>query len=397
MQPQRSWKHFAIVFATSVAAVLFIRETEVLEYVSYRIEKGRLRALAEQVTPEEMIDALQTPNRRVAALVTPAVVYIETTRVVSLSDFAKAHESLQDSDAFGKNHARIDDEEFVRFESGLGSGFVFDAEAGYVMTNYHVANGADRIDVVLHDGRRFEAQVVGADRETDLAVLRVDAERLHEIKFGDSGSLSVGDDVFALGNPFGLDGTFSSGIVSRLGRSNISIKNVTYQGFIQTDAVINPGNSGGPLVNLRGEVVGVNTAIASESGTFAGVGFAIPSRRIVQLLPQLIKGKVVRGFLGVGHLDVHAFRERAIEELGWSKSHGVIVNSVLKDSPAEACGLRAGDVIVAIGGVEIKDSIEIRDYIAAQPPGKRISIRFWRSDRFMTVETDLVERVSPPF
>lgn len=384
--------------------VLLLRQTEIIEHAAYSIEKGRLRALTEQVPSAAMLDELQTPNRVVANLVTPAVVYIETTRTVRLGDLALMTERLklpEFSDAHpwlrGDANDQDSDEERELVESSLGSGFVVDAENGYIVTNHHVTEGADSIEVVFHDGRRYDAEVVGVDPETDLAVLSVAAGRLFEVTFGDSGKLSVGDDVFALGSPFGLDGTFSRGIVSGLGRSNVAINNMVYQDFIQTDAVINPGNSGGPLVNLRGEVIGVNTAIATNTGNFNGVGFAIPSLRVQRLLPQLLAGgKIVRGFLGVGYRDVHDQRRRAEEELGWSEATGVIVASVQSNSPAEEAGLRDDDIIVEISGKPVNSSIDLKDVIAEIPPGRRVTIRFWRDGAFESVDATLVARRKAP-
>jgi len=272
-----------------------------------------------------------------------------------------------------------------------GSGFVFDAANGYILTNYHVISDAARIEVFLPDGRRHEARAVGVDPATDLAVLAVPAERLHQLAFGDSAALAVGDEVFAIGNPFGLDGTFSRGIVSALGRST-RIRDVPYQGFIQTDAVINPGNSGGPLVNLRGEVVGVNTAIATDTGRFDGVGFAIPSARVVALLPQILSGKqVVRGFLGVGTVDVHDNREQA-DALGWAEAYGVIVTNVWPDSPAADAGIRERDILLQVGDHEIGNGIDLMDTVALLAPDTESTITYWRDGQRHTVKVRITSR-----
>lgn len=400
MKTHTSLRQFVIVFVGTAAAVFVIRYTQLFEHLSYSIEKGRLRALSEHRPSEALLGTLQTPNRIVAQLVTPAVVHIETTRTVGYRDAAAISRLLDENPGFESSHPWLQDREnglgdegpFPIIESGLGSGFVYDAENGYIVTNYHVTQDADRIKVILPDGRRYDATVVGTDPTTDLAVLSVPADRLHEIRFGDSRSLSVGDDVFSLGNPFGLDGTFSRGIVSGLGRNDVAIGNVKYQGFIQTDAVINPGNSGGPLVNLRGEVVGVNTAIATNTGTFNGVGFAIPSRRVVQLLPQLVRGgTVVRGFLGVSITDVRRDRERAMR-LGWEKPEGVFVSPMNEQSPAALAGMKAGDILVEINDHPVSTSVDLMDTIAALPPGSVVTLRYWRDGAFETAEVKLIKR-----
>jgi len=244
------------------------------------------------------------------------------------------------------------------------------------------------VEVSVSDGRRFDARIVGSDPATDLAVLSIPADRLHEVRFGDSRRLAVGDEVFAIGNPFGLDGTFSRGIISALGRSNVLIHNVTYAGFIQTDAVINPGNSGGPLVNRRGEVIGVNTAIATDSGRFDGVGFAIPASRVVGLIPQLLQGReIVRGFLGVSTADIREYKELS-ESLGWFERHGAIVQMVLPGQPAERAGIRLHDILVRINDEPIQSSSNLMDKIALLEPESRVRVTYWRGGT--THETELV-------
>ncbi|MEE9297258.1 MAG: trypsin-like peptidase domain-containing protein, partial [Phycisphaerae bacterium] len=214
-------RQFVMVFAGTLVAVLVIRETDLVAYLSYAIEKGRLQALSERVPSEALVEELSRPTRMVADLVAPAVVHIETRRRINLRDFAAATREFAGDSGFLEAHPWFlgegppaDDSDGHPYLSGLGSGFIFDAEHGYILTNYHVAEGADLIEVILHDGRRYEATLVGADPQSDLAILSSPAEHLHQLEFGDSRRLAVGDDVFALGNPFGLSGTFSRGIVS---------------------------------------------------------------------------------------------------------------------------------------------------------------------------------------
>jgi serine protease Do len=396
-------RQFLVAFLGTVLIASILLHTSVPERFAYQIQKGRLRAMSEALPSQELMDQLNRPNRVVAELVTPAVVRVAVTREIRMADaerlLARSGEDNSEFN-FGETHPWLrgetenapegEREDSVEVQE-TGSGFVFDAEQGHVLTNYHVLDGGDRVEVYLRDGRRYEAEVVGADPATDLAVLSIPPERLHEIEFGDSQSLAVGDDVFAIGNPFGLDGTFSRGIVSALGRSTY-IRNVRYQGFIQTDAVINPGNSGGPLVNRRGEVIGVNTAIATDTGRFDGVGFAIPSSRVVGLLPKLLTGeRIVRGFLGVGTIDIRDDRELA-ESLGWTKDHGVIVTSVWQSSPAAEAGLEMNDILVEVNGEKITSGTELMDRVALIDPGTQSKVTYWRNGRLTTVEVEIARR-----
>jgi len=407
MIPRRKFaQKFLVAFLCTTIVVFVVLRTGLVEEVSYSIESGRLRALSEAVPSADLVDHFNEPNRVVAELVTPAVVQITTVRTVSLSDsladasdvFATG-EATSDSSDSAAIHPRLDKDPANEagsqtfFEAHeLGSGFVFDAKHGYILTNHHVTDGASEIRVHLEDGRRLIARIVGSDAATDLAVLQISADRLHQIEFGDSGSLGVGDDVFAIGNPFGLEGTFSRGIVSALGRSTVMIGNVAYQGFIQTDAVINPGNSGGPLVNRRGQVVGVNTAIVTHSGEFDGVGFAIPSSRIVRIIPRLIRvHKIVRGFLGVSTVNLRDDRD-VVEVLGWDGDYGVVVKYVEPDSPADRAGLRRHDVLIEVDGQHVASVSELFDTIAMIEPGTRAKLVYWREGEKITTDVELVER-----
>jgi serine protease Do len=234
---------------------------------------------------------------------------------------------------------------------------------------------------------------VGADPDTDLAVLRVDADRLHEAKFGDSDAMEVGDDVLALGNPFGLTGTVSKGIISAKGRSPVAVAEVTYKGFLQTDASINPGNSGGPLVNLRGEIIGINTAIASETGRYEGVGFAIPSSRVQALLPKLVKGEtIVRGFMGISLVGVAEYPDYA-REVGYKRSEGIVITGVVADSGADQANLRAEDIVVELAGRVISDAESFREDVAQYPPGAVVPLTVWRDGEMLAVDVTLGRRL----
>jgi serine protease Do/serine protease DegQ len=277
----------------------------------------------------------------------------------------------------------------------LGSGVIVDADKGYIITNHHVVQHADTIQVTLKDGRTLEARLVGSDSETDIAVVQVQADNLMAIPIGNSDKLRVGDFVVAIGNPFGLGQTVTSGIVSALGRSGLGIEG--YEDFIQTDASINPGNSGGALVNLRGELVGINTAIFSQSGGNVGIGFAIPTNMAMQVMGQLIKyGKVDRGMLGVQVQDLTPALAKA---LGVSHNGGgAVVTAVTPNSPAEKSGLRADDIIVEVNGKRIQDSADVRNIVGLLRVGDQVRLTVIRAGQrtniIATVGAPLVMKVS---
>jgi serine protease Do/serine protease DegQ len=252
-----------------------------------------------------------------------------------------------------------------------GSGVVVDAEHGYVLTNHHVIQDAQRIVVTLKDNRRLPARLVGSDAGTDIALLKIDAKGLTALRFGDSDALQVGDFVLAIGNPFGLGQTVTSGIVSALGRSGLNIEG--YENFIQTDASINPGNSGGALVDLRGQLVGINTAIIGPSGGNVGIGFAVPANMARAVMQQLIRyGEVRRGRLGIKMQDLTPDLAKA---LGVAAREGVAVAEVQPASPAAKAGLREGDVIVALNGRPVRGAAELRAVLGVTPPGDTVELR----------------------
>ncbi len=261
-------------------------------------------------------------------------------------------------------------------QTGVGSGFIIDSN-GTILTNYHVVGDAEKISVTLSDGRRHDAKVIGKDQKTDIAVIKIDAGRdLPAVTLGDSDRLEVGEWVVAIGNPFGLDHTVTSGIVSAKGRQ---IGAGPYDNFIQTDASINPGNSGGPLLNLRGEVVGINTAIFSQSGGNIGIGFAIPTNSVKDLLPQLKdKGRVVRGYLGT---TVQKITPEIAESLSLKQTTRALVADVVKGGPAEKAGVKAGDIIVEFDKREIKDSSDLPSAVARITPGTAVQLKILREGK----------------
>jgi serine protease Do len=271
-------------------------------------------------------------------------------------------------------------------QQGLGSGVIVSAD-GYILTNNHVVDGADELEVELHDGRKLAGEVVGVDPHTDVAVIRVRADGLTPASFGDSERLKVGQWVLAAGSPFGLQRTISAGIVSAVGRANMGITD--YEQFIQTDAAINPGNSGGPLIDLQGRVVGINTAIASRGGGSNGVGFAVPIAMARQVMDQIISGgKVVRGWLG---MMIGPLTPELASSFGYKDDGGILVQDVLPDSPASAAGLRDGDIIRERDGAPVRDATAFRTAIAQARPGTTVSLKIWRAGKTETVAVTLGE------
>ena len=253
---------------------------------------------------------------------------------------------------------------------GLGSGVIIDADEGYIVTNYHVIHEADEIEITLKDGRKFTAKKLGSDAESDIALLQIEADDLHQIKIADSNDLRVGDFSVAIGSPFGLGQTVTSGIVSALGRSGLNIEN--FENFIQTDAAINPGNSGGALVNLRGELIGINTAILGPNGGNVGIGFAIPSSMVKNLVDQIIEfGEVHRGMLGVVGRSIDSDIAKAMD---LKTTQGGFVQEVTPKSAAAEAGIKAGDVITKVNGKTVKTFAELRGRIGSIGAGKKVKI-----------------------
>jgi serine protease Do len=309
----------------------------------------------------------------VAEMVTPAVVTISSEK------------SITDREEFRFFHRFFGNRDHPALE-GHGSGFIIESN-GTILTNNHVVGDADKLTVKLSDGREFDARIAGRDEQTDLAVVRIDATGLPTVRLGDSDEVRVGEWVLAIGSPFDLqlEHTVTAGIISGKGRSNVRL--AEYEDFLQTDAAINPGNSGGPLVNLHGEVIGINTAIATHNGGFQGVSFAIPidfARSIVERL--LSEGKVTRAWLGVTLDDVSSAQAR---ELGLARPEGVLVKTVTENSPAERAGLRNEDLILAMDGKPAESVSRFRNRVSLCRPGQHVALGVLRGGRTLTMSAEL--------
>lgn len=270
---------------------------------------------------------------------------------------------------------------------GLGSGVIIDAKEGYILTNHHVVNNADKIKIMLNDGREFDAKMIGSDPASDVALLKVEADNLTEVKKADSDTLRVGDFTVAIGNPFGLGQTVTSGIVSALGRSGLNRENL--ENFIQTDAAINSGNSGGALVNLKGELIGINTAIIGPNGGNVGIGFAIPINMANNLVNQIIEfGEVRRGVLGIVGRPL---TPELAKKFGLDTKYGAFVNQVMPDSAAQEAGLEAGDIITKINGKQIKTFSDLRAQIATMGAGSKLKLQIIRDGKRKNYNVELKE------
>ena len=313
--------------------------------------------------------------------VTPGVVNISTTGRV------RVRENPLFDDPFFRRFFDLPEQQRERRTQSLGSGVVVDAKQGLVLTNNHVIDKAEEITVTLRDGRQLKAELVGTDPESDVAVIRVEAKDLSAVPIGDSEELRVGDFVVAIGNPFGLGQTVTSGIVSALGRSGLGIEG--YEDFIQTDASINPGNSGGALVNLRGELVGINTAILSQSGGNIGIGFAIPINMARDIMAQLMEhGEVRRGVLGVQAQDLTPELARAFD---LDRQRGAVVTQVTPGSAADKAGLKAGDVVVDVNGRPMRNALDVRNSIGLLRVGEQVKIKVLRNGKTVSLTAKVAE------
>ena len=318
---------------------------------------------------------------QVAKRTTPAVVHISVVRSVSSRggnfEFFRNHPFFRDNPQRKQAPSK-------RKQEGAGSGVIIDPR-GYILSNHHVVDKAEEVTVTLNDRRKFKAKVIGSDSKTDVAVIKIEAKNLPVAPLGNSSSLQVGQWVLAIGNPFGLSQTVTAGIVSAKGRSGVGI--TEYEDFIQTDAAINPGNSGGPLINLHGEVVGINTAILSRSGGYQGIGFAIPVNQARTIMEQIISsGKVQRSWLGV---QIEEVTPDIAQAFGLNEVAGCLVQQIFPKSPAKKAGLRSGDIILYFDGQKITRSAQLRNTVATTPAGTKVPVEIFRNQKRQTIHVVL--------
>ncbi len=335
----------------------------------------------------DILTQLSEAQSEVAAVATPSVVNISTTRVIKSRE--EAPFDLFDDPFFRRffgdqlPHPNVPKE---HKEQSLGSGVIV-SEDGYIVTNNHVIEKAQEIKVLLSNKKDYKAKLIGADPKTDIAVIKIDAKGLTALSWGDSNKLRVGEVVFAIGNPFGLNQTVTMGMISAVGRANVGIAD--YEDFIQTDAAINPGNSGGALINAHGELIGINTAILSRTGGYQGIGFAVPSSMARQVMDSLVKyKKVVRGWLGVSIQEVTS---DLAEEFGVRDLKGALVSGVMKKSPAEKAGIRQGDVILQYNGKIVEDTGHLRNMVSQTPVGTAVKVKILRQKKELELEVSIAE------
>ncbi|NGX53507.1 MAG: Periplasmic serine endoprotease DegP [Chlamydiae bacterium] len=349
---------------------------------------GRLVA-EDKVLLKEMSRGFST----VAKDATPAVVYIESQSIAKETPQSRYRKGPQENP-----FDHFQDEFFNRFfgfpgqeesprrksETIRGSGFIFSSD-GYIITNNHVVANSSRVNVTLTDGKKFIATVIGTDPKTDLAVIKIDEKNLSYIKFGNSDTLDVGDWTIAIGNPFGLQASVTVGVVSAKGRNQLNITD--FEDFIQTDAAINPGNSGGPLLNIDGEVIGINTAIVSGTGGYMGIGFAIPSKMASDIVGQLIKdGSVTRGFLGV---TMQPIDEELASFYNLDKPQGALITDIVKGSPADIAGLKVEDVIVGYNNTPVENLTGFRNAVSMMPPGAPLTLKINRDGKLLHIKVKI--------
>jgi serine protease Do len=337
----------------------------------------------------------------VAAKATPAVVFIQVEKQVPLGDMqpyfnnpfelfgeefyerfnAPNSPHRQQPNRRNPNRGRQQQQQMFR-QTGQGSGFLISKD-GYILTNTHVVGDADKITVRLADGREFKAKRIGADSKTEVALIKIEADKLPYLAIGKPENLAIGEWVIAIGNPFGLKETLTVGVVSAKGRSNVGITD--YEDFIQTDAAINPGNSGGPLLNIDAEVIGINTAIYSQNGGYMGIGFAVPIDLAMNIKEQLVAtGKVTRGYIGV-ILNPGELTEEMAKAFGRAEAGGILIADVQKDGPADKAGVRSGDILVELSGKKIKDNPTFRSDVARILPNKEIELTLCRDGKLKKV------------
>ncbi|PKO31384.1 MAG: 2-alkenal reductase [Betaproteobacteria bacterium HGW-Betaproteobacteria-9] len=375
-------KRLWLVFAQSVTvllAALFVVATLKPEWLNRQPTFASVVPVLEAPAPRNALPATNSFSAAARAA-SPAVVSINTSKAAEVGS--------QNADPWFRFF--FGEQGNTQPQAGLGSGVIV-SPAGYILTNNHVIEEADQIEVILNDGRKSAAQVIGTDPETDLAILKVDLKDLPVITLGDSDALAIGDQVLAIGNPFGVGQTVTSGIVSALGRTQLGIN--TFENFIQTDAAINPGNSGGALVDTNGHLMGINTAIYSRSGGSMGIGFAIPTSTARSVLDAIVRdGQVTRGWIGVEPQDL---TPELAESFGLASGTGVIITGVLQNGPAAQAGIRPGDVIVGVAGRNVTNVAQLLSAVASLQPGTPAKLDVVRKDGKSSVDITPGKRTPP--
>jgi serine protease Do len=375
-----------LLAAVALGTILATALPEAVSALSYAAERGSAEAAKEQLA---RVHGLTNAFQQVNKALKPSVVSISSVKRIrptvrqpqhDLHQFPEELRRFFGDDMFDRFYGfRIPERGFE--QRGLGTGVIVSRD-GYILTNSHVVRGADEVNVTLSDERDYRAEVVGSDDKTDLAVLKIDANNLVPAELGDSDAIEVGEWVLAIGSPFGLAQTVTAGIVSAKGRADVGIAD--YEDFIQTDAAINPGNSGGPLVNMKGEVVGINTAIASRTGGYMGIGFAIPSNMARDVMESIIDdGQVQRGYLGALIQDLD---EDMARSFGFDSTSGVLIGDVVPDGPADKAGLRAGDIVVEYNGQPVRKAARFRNAVAATDPETEAELVVFRDGQRKTLK-----------
>ncbi|MDO9135635.1 trypsin-like peptidase domain-containing protein [Hydrogenophaga sp.] len=377
-------KRLWLVFAQSVTVLLaafFVVATLKPQWLDRRPALTTVVPVLESANPTNVSSLGATGFSGAARAASPAVVSINTSKA--------AANNLHSGDPWFRFF--FGDQPQVQPQTGLGSGVIV-SPAGYILTNNHVIEEADEIEVMLNDGRKGVAKVIGTDPETDLAILKIELTDLPVITLGNSDALSIGDQVLAIGNPFGVGQTVTGGIVSALGRTQLGIN--TFENFIQTDAAINPGNSGGALVDVNGHLMGINTAIYSRSGGSMGIGFAIPTSTARSVMESIVRdGQVTRGWIGV---EPQELSPELAESFGIPAGSGVIITGVLQNGPAAQAGIRPGDVITKVAGRDVGTVAQLLSAVAALSPGAPATMDVVRRDGKTQLTVTPGRRTTPP-
>ena len=373
-----------LVLLALLAGIAIYRYSLVTQGGGRRGAEGYTPATGPRIDPKDVqvLSALDAEYSRIVAAVIPSVVSVVTERRVQMP------QALDPFEYFFRQRAQRKPQE--RVQNGLGSGVIVSRE-GHILTNHHVIQGMDKIMVQLSDGRTEPAALIGSDEQTDIAVLKIEARNLEPLALGDSDRVHVGQMVFAIGNPFGLSETVTTGIVSAKGRRALADSGVE---LFQTDAAVNQGNSGGPLLNLRGEIVGINTAIYSETGGWLGISFAVPSNVARRALESLLEqGRVVRGHLGVEMIDL---TPEFAQQLQLRETTGALIARVAAGSPAEKAGLQPRDIVRGFNGRAITDIQALRSRVAETDLGQKVALTVLRQGQELTLTAEIVEAPRQP-